>query len=224
MRVRGLQTLGASAGAVAAAARVAVNLRGPVSPSRGDALLTPARGTSRPRPTYGCRRVNQPKGDLFLHIGSAAVPTRIRPLGEGTARLSFARPLPLRVGDRALLRDPSRSAVTTGVVVLDVRPPVLTRRGAAAARGAALAAAGASPGAAKAAPGTRDAVRGDAVRGDAVPGGGLPGAADLLRWHGLLSGADLATMGVTAPPSPCRAAGTPTRSTGRDSGRRSSRR
>ncbi|MET7999352.1 SelB domain-containing protein [Nonomuraea glycinis] len=197
VRVRGLQTLNTSAGAVTATARVAVNLRGPVSPSRGDALLTPGAWHLTTSADVRLSPGEPPKGDLFLHIGSAAVPTRIRPLGEGTARLSFARPLPLRVGDRALLRDPSRSAVTTGVVVLDVRPPVLTRRGAAAARGAALAAAGASPGAAKAAPGTRDA-----VPRDAVPGGGLPGAADLLRWHGLLSGADLATMGVTVPPSP----------------------
>ncbi|GLW08687.1 selenocysteine-specific translation elongation factor [Microtetraspora sp. NBRC 13810] len=191
VRVRGLQTLNTPAGMVTATARVAVNLRGPVSPSRGDALLTPGAWHLTTSADVRLSPGEPPKGDLLLHIGSAAVPTRIRPLGEGAARLSFARPLPLRVGDRALLRDPSRSAVTTGVVVLDVRPPTLTRRGAAAARGAALAAAGASPGAGKDAPGTRDA----------VPGGGLPGAADLLRWHGLLSGADLATMGVTAPPS-----------------------
>lgn len=186
VRVRGLQTLNTPAGVVTATARVAVNLRGPVSLSRGDALLTPGAWHLTISADVRLSPGEPPKGDLLLHIGSAAVPTRIRPLGAGTARLSFARPLPLRVGDRALLRDPSRSPVTAGVVVLDVRPPPLTRRGAAATRSAALAAR-ASPGA----PGTPD-----------VPAGGLPGAADLLRWHGLLSDAELSTMGVIAPPSP----------------------
>ncbi|WP_030906842.1 selenocysteine-specific translation elongation factor [Streptosporangium amethystogenes] len=173
VRVRGLQTLNTRADLVTATARVAVNLRGPVSLSRGAALLTPGAWHLTTSADVRLSPGEQPKGDLLLHIGSAAVPTRIRPLGADTARLSFARALPLRVGDRALLRDPSRSDVHAGVVVLDVRPPALTRRGAAAARGAALTAAGAAP-----------------------------GAADLLRWHGLLSGADLTAMGVTAPLSP----------------------
>ncbi|WP_433374012.1 SelB domain-containing protein [Streptosporangium sp. CA-115845] len=173
VQVRGLQTLNTRADLVTATARVAVNLRGPVSLSRGAALLTPGGWHLTTSADVRLSPGEPPKGDLLLHIGSAAVPTRIRPLGADTARLSFARALPLRVGDRALLRDPSRSDVHTGVVVLDVRPPALTRRGAAAARGAALTAARAAP-----------------------------GAADLLRWHGLLSGADLTAMGVTAPPSP----------------------
>ena len=48
--------------------------------------------------------------ELTLHVGSAAVPARVRPLGADTARLRLARPLPLHVGDRALLRDPGRHA------------------------------------------------------------------------------------------------------------------
>ena len=55
---------------------------------------------------------------------SAAVPARVRPLGPDTARLRLARPVPLRVGDRALLRDPGRHHVA-GVTVLDVAPPPL---------------------------------------------------------------------------------------------------
>jgi selenocysteine-specific elongation factor len=42
--------------------------------------------------------------------------------------------MPLHVGDRALLRDPGRRHVAGGVTVLDVAPPPLRRRGAAAHR------------------------------------------------------------------------------------------
>jgi selenocysteine-specific elongation factor len=55
-------------------------------------------------------------------------------------RLRLRRPLPLRIGDRAVLRDPGRHLVAAGLTVLDVRPPALRRRGAAARRAAELAA------------------------------------------------------------------------------------
>ena len=45
-----------------------------------------------------------------LHIGAADVAVRHRPLGDprgGIARLTLERALPLRVGDRMLLRDPA---------------------------------------------------------------------------------------------------------------------
>jgi selenocysteine-specific elongation factor len=77
--------------------------------------------------------------ELMLHVGSVATPVRVRPLGPDTVRLRLDRPLPLRIGDRAVLRDPGRRVVAAGLVVLDVRPPELRRRGAAAARAAALA-------------------------------------------------------------------------------------
>jgi selenocysteine-specific elongation factor len=54
----------------------------------------------------------------------------VRPFGEDTARVRLASPLPLEPGDRAVLREPS-SRLATGVVVLDVDPPELRRRGAA---------------------------------------------------------------------------------------------
>lgn len=78
--------------------------------------------------------------ELVLHVGSASVAARVRPLGAGSARLRLARPLPLRVGDRALLRDPGRHRIAAGVGVLDVRPPEVRRRGAARWRAAELAA------------------------------------------------------------------------------------
>src|SRR6185369_955574 len=79
------------------------------------------------------RPAGQLHRQLVLHIGSAAVPVHVRPLGAA-ARLRLARPLPLRVGDIGLLRDPGEHRIAAGIEVLDVRPPQLRRRGAARAR------------------------------------------------------------------------------------------
>jgi selenocysteine-specific elongation factor len=170
--VRGLQSLGAPADSVAAVARVAVNLRGLPRESvhRGAALLTPgtfllsrtldvrlsptSTSTSRHGDISGFPGTLSPryvsmsgKGAalMVLHVGTAAVAVRVRPLGADTARLTLAQPLPLRIGDRALLRDPGTRRIPAGITVLDVRPPVLRRRGAAAARATELSAMGRTP-------------------------------------------------------------------------------
>ncbi|MGC4798277.1 selenocysteine-specific translation elongation factor [Micromonospora saelicesensis] len=143
VRVRGLHSLGEARPEAAAVARVAVNLRGTPRDrlGRGDALLTP--GRFHHTDLVDVRLAGDPAADLpatlTLHVGSAAVPVRVRPLGPDTVRLRLARPLPLLVGDRALLRDPGRHHVSGGVRVLDVAPPPLGRRGAAAARAQVLA-------------------------------------------------------------------------------------
>lgn len=138
VRVRGLQTLGQQVQQAEPVARVAVNLRGvePDALHRGDALVTPGRW---PLPEeFDARLTGDPAGEvpaeLVLHIGSAAVPVRVRPLDIDTARIRLASPLPLRPGDRALLRDPGAHRIAAGITVLDVSPPPLRRRGAAAAR------------------------------------------------------------------------------------------
>ncbi|MEX2291951.1 MAG: selenocysteine-specific translation elongation factor [Mycobacteriales bacterium] len=148
VRVRGLQSLGASYDEVPAVARVAVNLRGLEREEvvRGDTLLTP--GAWRETAGMDVRLTADPRSmpsELVLHVGSTGVAVRVRPLGEDTARLVLHRPLPLRPGDRALLRDPGAQAVTSGVLVLDVDPPELRRRGAAADRAQTLAGAGGVP-------------------------------------------------------------------------------
>lgn len=141
--VRGLQTLGEPAETVPAVARVAVNLRGVERDQihRGDALLSP--GQFRMTDLVDVRITGEAAAALppeaLLHLGSAAVSVRVRPLGPDTARLRLARPLPLHLGDRALLRDPGRRQILGGVILLDVAPPPLTRRGAAAARAKELA-------------------------------------------------------------------------------------
>jgi len=141
VRVRGLQTLGREVDRVTAVARVAVNLRGVdrEAVSRGDALLTPGAWPTTEVVDVALRGDEDLPRMLVLHVGAAAVPARVRPLRTGTARLVLSRALPLRVGDRALLRDPGRHRIAAGVEVLDTAPPAFTRRGAARARAAELA-------------------------------------------------------------------------------------
>lgn len=139
--VRGLQSLGRAADAVGPVSRVALNLRGVdrAQIGRGDTVRTPggwletAEVDVALRPAAGLHR------QLVLHVGSAAVPVRVRQLGEAAARLRLARALPLRVGDVGLLRDPGEHRIAAGIEVLDVRPPELCRRGAARERAAELA-------------------------------------------------------------------------------------
>ncbi|HET9142250.1 selenocysteine-specific translation elongation factor [Actinophytocola sp.] len=142
-RIRGLQSLGTALSEVDAVARVAVNLRGVERHDlrRGDALLTPQR--FHHSTVLDVRVHSDPVESLpasvMLHLGSAAVTARVRPLGTDTARLTLAGPLPLRIGDRGLLRDPGAHHIAGGLTVLDVAPPALTRRRAAAARAEVLA-------------------------------------------------------------------------------------
>jgi selenocysteine-specific elongation factor len=140
VRVRSLESLKTSITSASAVARVAVNLRGVKRSKirRGDALITA--GQWAEVRSVDVRLVNVSTTRLpaqpILHIGSAAVRTRLRALGPDTARLSIDTPLPLHIGERALLRDPGRQHVVAGVIVLDTDPPRLVRRGAAARRAA----------------------------------------------------------------------------------------
>ncbi|MDR7299951.1 selenocysteine-specific translation elongation factor [Haloactinomyces albus] len=132
--VRGMQCLGVETSHVEAVARVAVNLRGVrlEDVGRGDVLAPPGLWLSTDVLDVRLRGADSRElpRQLMLHMGAAAVPVRVRPLGADTARLALRTPLPLRIGDRALLRDPGGHRVPAGVVVLDVRPPALRRRGA----------------------------------------------------------------------------------------------
>ena len=139
--VRGLQSLGRGADAVGPVSRVALNLRGTDRRDigRGDAVRTPGAWLDTAEIDVGLRSAGTLHRQLVLHIGSAAVPVRVRQLGTAAARLRLTRPLPLRVGDVGLLRDPGEHRIAAGIEVLDVRPPDLRRRGAARARAAELA-------------------------------------------------------------------------------------
>ncbi|MGE5828659.1 MAG: selenocysteine-specific translation elongation factor [Micromonosporaceae bacterium] len=134
--VREIQSLNHHVDAVAGVARVALNLRGAArgEVQRGDALLTP--GSYRTTTvvdvrTRLCAPADLPR-HLLVHVGTATVGGTVRSLGADTARLTLDAPLPLRVGDRVVLRHDR--GVAGGAVALDVDPPRLTRRGAAQRR------------------------------------------------------------------------------------------
>ncbi len=177
LRVRGLQCLREDVPAAGGVARVAVNVHGPDAGAlgRGQVLLTPDRWLLSDLIDVRVRGapVEDLPRTLTLHIGTAAVPVTLRPFGPDTARLTLGRALPLRVGDRAVLREPGGRRMPCGVSVLDVRPPRLTRRGAARARAAEL--------------------EGMTGRPD--------GAAELRRRR-LVRRSELAAMGVPAPGAP----------------------
>ncbi|RMB85209.1 selenocysteine-specific translation elongation factor [Streptomyces shenzhenensis] len=177
LRVRGLQTLNEERSAVSGVARVAINVHGPAAGGlrRGQVLLAPERWllTGLVDVRVGGEPVDDLPRTVTLHIGTAAVPVAVRPLGQDTARLTLDRALPLRVGDRAVLREPGGRRVPCGVTVLDVRPPLLARRGAGRARAEQLAAMT-----------------------------GVPDGAAELRRRGLIRRAELLAMGVPPPVPP----------------------
>ena len=140
--VRGLQSLGRNLAEAAAVARVALNLRGVDRQDirRGDTVRTPRAWLDTDEIDVTLRSEQTLHRRLVLHVGSAAVPVQVRRLGDTAARLRLSRPLPLRVGDVALLRDPGEHRIAAGIDVLDVQPPPLRRRGAARVRAEELAA------------------------------------------------------------------------------------
>jgi selenocysteine-specific elongation factor len=160
--VRGVQSLGKPVERAVATARVALNLRGVAVEelSRGDALLTPGafRGTGVVDVALTAVPEERLPAEAVVHVGSATVGARLRPLDGTLVRLRLAAPLPLRIGDRLLLRDPGSRRVL-GADVLDVDPPELRRRGAARQRAAELADRPAGPAAASAELARRRTVR-----------------------------------------------------------------
>ena len=145
--VRALESLGSPHSSVVGTARVAIALRGvgKTGITRGDALLSPGawENTSliEVRLTKPVDVQALPR-QLVLHVGTAAVPVTQRALSQTHLRLTLTTPLPLAVGDRALLRDPGAQHVTSGIVVVDTDPPAFTRRGDAARRSGELTARG----------------------------------------------------------------------------------
>ena len=141
VRVRGLHCLGQPSADVSAVARVAVNLRDVALDDvrRGDALLTP--GAWRTTNELDVRVSRNPRdmpGEQMLHLGTAALPVHLRPLGSDTARLVLRDEVALGTGDRGVLRSSATPVTGAGVLILDADPPAIRRRGAARARAAAL--------------------------------------------------------------------------------------
>lgn len=196
IRVRGLQALQQRADEVPAVARVAVNLRGVERRqlTRGAALLTPDAWLftavvdawlDRPPAKDPASEPPLPPA-LTVHIGSAKVTARVRVLDAGATdsdglrrvavRLALQTPLPLRIGDHAVVRDANRARgerILGRLTIVDIRPPELRRRGTAAARARYLTAL-------------------------PVP----PDGGQLLAQRGVLRSADLVAMGCVPPQPP----------------------
>ena len=143
VRVRGLQALGRAVDTVTGVARVALNLTGDdlTGLERGSVLVTPDAWNQTPVLDVRLSSPDDvaPPERPLLHVGATALATHCRPLDDHLVRLTVEHALPLRVGDRALLRDPGSRRVW-GVAVLDPAPSPLRRRGAAITRAKELAA------------------------------------------------------------------------------------
>ena len=141
--VRGLQSLEQPRDTAESVARVAVNLRGLGAEEvrRGDVLLAAGRWhmTSVVDVALDPPAAREAPTRVMAHMGTLALETRLRPLSDQLARLTFPRDLPLQAGDRVILRDPGAQTVLAGARVLDADPPELTRRGAASRRATELA-------------------------------------------------------------------------------------
>ena len=140
VRVRGIESLEEKVDSMSGVARVALNLTGDV------ADLDVTRTLTTPDAFHWTEvlDVRVTTGDVerlpsqpMLHVGAHSVSVHCRPLDGELVRLTLERPLPLRFGDRTLLRDPGSRQVW-GARVLDPMPPPLRRRGAAVERAKAL--------------------------------------------------------------------------------------
>ena len=144
VEVRGLHSENTAVVSAQPVTRVAVNLRGVEAEaiSRGDSLLSPS--TWRVTQEFDVRRVSGESLDgiaqeLIAHTGTAGVEARVRPLSGDFARIRLSAPLALQLGDRFVLRGPGARHVLAGVEIVDLVPPALRRRGAAARRAEELA-------------------------------------------------------------------------------------
>ena len=150
VRLRGLQSQRTSKSQISGPARIALNLRSTPAKNivRGDVLTTPGAwhfteliDVEIVAPAYAGPppfEKDLPAVARFC-IGSCQVQARLRPLGDNYLRIALSRALPIRQGDRAVLRiDRHGGHAILGISILDVAPPPLERRGSAVARAAEL--------------------------------------------------------------------------------------
>lgn len=135
LTVRALHSCNREADSVGPVSRVAVNVRSALSADgihRGDVLVAagswPVVDTIDVRRTMGSPFTDAPQ-HVVVHIGTAAVPARLRPFDAEHARLVLDRRIPLELGDRLVLRAGGSRSVLAGARILDVDPPALGRRG-----------------------------------------------------------------------------------------------
>ncbi len=137
VRVRGLQAHEQSVDHIEAGNRAAVNLAGidRHTITRGAMLGLPGQWRPTGRFLARLRTVRsygeglRDRGAFHLHAGSGAWSARLRLLEgseiseAGPALVTVDSPIPLRAGDRFILRDVGRRSVVAGGIVADPHPP-----------------------------------------------------------------------------------------------------
>ena len=145
-RVRGIHAANRAVAHAVAGERCALNLTGPGvrkdAIGRGDWVVDPARASVTRTGDVTLRLLGteraalRPWTPVLLHHGASQIAARVSPLESaslrpgdaGLARLVLDRPVPLRHGDRLVLRDIGASRTIAGGRVLDPRPPERHRR------------------------------------------------------------------------------------------------
>ena len=108
-----------------AVARVAVNLRGVDRQhiGRGDAVRTPGAWLDTAEVDVALRAAGKLHRELVLHIGSAAVPVHVRPLGTAARGCGWRVRCRCASATSGCCATPASTASPPGIEVLDVRPP-----------------------------------------------------------------------------------------------------
>ena len=145
-RVRGIHAANQAAATATAGQRCALNLAGPGirkdTIGRGGWVLSPERDSATQRCDIVLRLLAGERAALksgtpvLAHHGAGQTAARVlmldppalAPGGEGLAHLILDRALPVRWGDRLILRDISATRTLAGGVALDPRPPPRHRR------------------------------------------------------------------------------------------------
>jgi selenocysteine-specific elongation factor len=129
VRVRGLQHHDTPVDTVGPGNRAALNLTGTENLGRGMLLARPGSVSTSSRLLVSLRTVRALEEDLtgrgayHLHLGSGSWPIRLRILESGVGMIQTRSPVPVRCGDRFILRETGRRAVVAGGVVVDPHPP-----------------------------------------------------------------------------------------------------
>ena len=116
--VRRLESCKQPQSAVSPTARVALNLRGVEvgAVRRGTALVSPDAWNPSAEVDLRVYPDRTPR-TVVAHVGSAAIPARLRRLGPATVRARLDQPLPLRNDDVLLLRAPESRAIWRAEVI-----------------------------------------------------------------------------------------------------------
>lgn len=145
VKIRGIESLNQARKSVVGPARVALNLTGALENiSRGQPLWQEGHWWQTSRVEVRLTGSGELPRSPVWHVGGSAQSVQVRPIDDNHVQLLAGTPLPLRQGDRTILRDPGDRRLWGALVVA---PDASVIRGASARgdRAQALAARGDSP-------------------------------------------------------------------------------